>query len=136
MNKRHIAIMAVIAAIVSSCQQYNIEETLLMREDISLTVRNEVIMIYDPATWQLGQNVTTNEYRVHDDNMGNYFILTCDSKPWYAGQTIKADLKWTAPTRNMDETGLEFSVEKTDDNGLVWLWNSSRKIGIVIRNLQ
>ena len=30
---------------------------------------------------------------------------------------------------------LKFVVEKTDAQGHIWMWNKSKKIGIVIKNL-
>ena len=73
------SIIAVLAVILSAngCKEYNVEEILLLRDDISLTVKGETVISYDATYYQLGFNVQRNEFRVHDDAMANFFILTC-----------------------------------------------------------
>ena len=129
-------ILAAAAFMATACTQYNFDEILQNQEDISLSIKGDIIISYDPVTYQSGHNVTYHQYRVHDDNMECYYILTCNEKPWYEGQTITADLTYTENAFIKDEKGLEFAVKKTDDNGLVWMWNSSKNIGVVIQNLQ
>lgn len=74
---------------------YDIDEILLEREDISMTVKGVEQFVYDPLTCQLGYNEEENEFRVLDDNLGNWFIVRCSSKPTSPGQEIRADLTWT-----------------------------------------
>ncbi|MBO5419710.1 MAG: hypothetical protein J6A22_06450 [Bacteroidales bacterium] len=132
------SIIAVLAVILSAngCKEYNVEEILLLRDDISLTVKGETVISYDATYYQLGFNVQRNEFRVHDDAMANFFILTCSEVPSAEGEVIYGDIIWTGTTRTYSETGLQFSVEKTDDTGLIWLWNTSKKIGVVIKDLR
>ena len=52
---------------VSGCI-YDIDEILLQREDISMTVKGAEQFVYDPVTCQLGYNEAENEFRVLDDN--------------------------------------------------------------------
>ena len=50
-------------------------------------------------------------------------------------QTLKADVEWTTANDTRTEKGVEFSVEKTDSQGKIWMWSKSKKIGVVIRQL-
>ena len=132
--KRLIYIMvAMIAA--TSCVDTMIDEVLLVRDDISLSIREELVMSFDENTCQMGYNSARNEYRIYDEKLANWYILRCSAKPTSEGQKVKADLEYAKEKDVKSLEGLDFSVEKTSSDGLVWLWNKDRKIGIVINNL-
>lgn len=133
--KRIIIIFTAVLATVG-CNPYDIDEILLQRDDISLTVKGELVFSYDPADCQLGQNEENGSFRVFDDKLGNWFILDCRTSPDTEGQSLKADLEYTSPTDTKKLNGLTFTVEKMDRNGHVWLWNDERKIGAIVRKLK
>lgn len=133
MMKRIILLLA--AAMAVSCVRYDIDEILLQRTDVSLTWKGVLQMSHDPQTCQLGYNDAKNEYRVYDDNLGYWFIITCSEKPSYAGQELRADVEWTTDNDTKIERGAEFKVEKTSRDGQIWLWSKSKKIGAVIQQL-
>lgn len=132
--KRIIIFTAVLAAV--GCNPYDIDEILLQRDDISLTVKGELVFSYDPADCQLGQNEESGSFRVFDDKLGNWFILNCRTTPDTEGQSLKADLEYTSQTDTKKLNGLTFVVKKTDRNGYVWLWNDERKIGVIVRKIK
>ena len=118
----------------ASCQ-YNVEEILLSRSDISLTMKGELEMTFDENTCQLGYNTGRNEFRVYDEKLANWFVLRCSAKPTSEGQKITADLEYTTADDVKTLTGLEFTVEDTNSDGFIWLWNRDKKIGIVVKSL-
>ena len=126
-------ILLVILLCFCGCKRFDPEEILLPREDISLTVKGEVMLTYDPMTFQLGYNEDRNEFRVFDDNVGNWFTLTCSSRPTGTGDTLSADLSWTTENSTKSRRGLQFSVERTDSDGKIWLWCKEEAIGIVVK---
>lgn len=133
--KRIIIIFTAVLAAVG-CNPYDIDEILLQRDDISLTVKGELVFSYDPADCQLGQNEESGSFRVFDDILGNWFILNCRTTPDTEGQSLKADLEYTSQTDTKKLNGLTFVVKKTDRNGYVWLWNDERKIGVIVRKIK
>lgn len=133
--KRIIIIFTAVLATVG-CNPYDIDEILLQRDDISLTVKGELVFSYDPADCQLGQNEESGSFRVFDDKLGNWFILNCRTTPDTEGQSLKADLEYTSQTDTKKLNGLTFMVKKTDRNGYVWLWNDERKIGVIVRKIK
>lgn len=133
MIRRFIYIAA--ASLTLAACQYNAEEILLSRSDISLTVKGELQMSFDENTCQLGYNTGRNEFRVYDEKLANWFILRCSSKPTSEGQKITADLEYTTADDVKTFTDLEFTVEDTNSDGLIWLWNRDKKIGIVVKAL-
>lgn len=117
------------------CRQYDIDEILLQREDISLTIKGELILSFDADICQIGHNDRKNEFRVYKDNLSDMFILTCSENPTSEGQTVKADLTWTSTDSIRKRSGLSFTVRKTSPEGLVWLWCDSERIGIIVKAL-
>ncbi len=131
---KRLIIAAVMLAAVS-CVEYDIDEILLVRDDISLTYKGMEQFRYNPVTCQISNNVTTNEYRVFDDKLSGWFILKCDDRPVNEGQEVIADLEWTAGKGNRSMADLVFEVEKANSEGKIWLWCKQKNIGIVIKNL-
>lgn len=125
-------ILAMLA--VAACQD-NYEEVLLVREDISLTVKDEVMMSFNENTCQLGYSSASNEYRVYDEKLSNWYIISCSEQPTTEGQSIKANLQYTTDKDVKTFTGLTFNVVKTSSEGLIWMWNKDKRIGIIIKNL-
>ena len=122
-------------AALAGCQRYDIDDILLQKEEISLTMKGEEVLTYRQDTYQLGYNSQMNEFRVFDDNMATWFVLTCDSRPSTEGQELTADLKWTSSNSTKTRNRLTFIVEKTDVEGHIWLWCESDAIGVIVKEL-
>ena len=131
---RKLVMLAVIASIATGCH-WDIDEILLEREDISLTMKGEELFVYDPMTCQMSFSSTDNIYRLYVDRLSDWVIIKCSERPDTEGQDLTADISWTASSSTRSERGLKFTVRKTSADGKVWLWNKSKKIGIVIKNL-
>ena len=128
-------ILILIAAALASCNRYDIEEVLLHREDISLTVKGIDQITFKSETYQIGYDGQSNTFRVFDDDLAHWFVLTCNERPASEDQEIKADLAWTTPNATRSKKGLSFKVEKTDAEGHFWLWCKDEAIGVVVREL-
>ena len=133
MKIRHIAGIILILAVICSCAGLQPEEILLPRTEISLTMEEDVLLEYDPATCQIGYNSETNEFRMLEDRLGNWFIFRSDATPTDVGQNVRAYLEYTSQSSTKIFTDLIFSVEKTSSDGTTWLWNKEKKIGIIIK---
>ena len=129
-------VLAAAAALFCGCVKYDVYEILLARDDLSLTWKGEEQLSYDPLTWQTGCNVGRGEYRVHDDNMANYYIVRCKDRPVYEGQDVYADVEWTVRSNIKRYEGVRLTVMKTDGEGKIWLWSRTQKIGVVVKEIQ
>lgn len=136
MKRLGILMVLAIGALFQSCACYDIEQTLLVHEELTLTWKGDVQAMYAPSTWQCSFNAAKNEYRVNDDNMANYFVVRCSERPSAEGQELSADVEWTVATNIKRYEGLRFKVERVASDGRIWLWNKSQKIGIVIKDIQ
>ena len=135
MKRRLSAGILLTIAIVTGCVGLQPEEILLPRSEVSLTVKEEVVMAFDPATCQIGYNSERNEFRLVDNKVSDWVIFRSDAVPTDVGQKVKASLEYTSRSNIKTMTDLTFSVEKTAPDGTTWLWNKDKKIGIVIRVL-
>jgi hypothetical protein len=132
---KRIYALLILTAVTVSCIQTDINEVLLMKEEISLTVKGEEMMTFNEFSCQLGYNSDTNEFRVYDDNLGNMFIITCNARPSAEGQILRADLTWTTSSSTKKRSGLNFTVKKISPDGLIWLWCDSDRIGVIVKEL-
>lgn len=135
MNPRYIAGISLTLMMLSGCVGPQPDEVLLPRTEISLTIKGDMIMEYDPATCQIGYNSERNEFRLVNDKISNWFILRTGAVPADAGQEINASLEYTSQSSIKTLNDLSFRVEKTAPDGTVWLWNKDKKIGIIIKLL-
>ena len=132
---KRLTLMIAVLLVLAGCNRYDIDEILLQREEISLTMKGQEVLTYNPDTYQLGYNARKNEFRIFDDNMANWFSLTCESRPSTVGQELTADLKWTSANSTRTRNRLTFIVEKTDMEGHIWLWCESDAIGVIVKEL-
>lgn len=133
MKTHIITIAAMAAAMLAGCNRVEPEEVLLTREDISLTIKGTDQVSFNRNDFQLGFNDQRNEFRVVNDRLAQWFVLQCSATPVHEGQEITGTLEYTTDTVPKRLDNLSFIVQKISDDGLIWLWNSSRKIGIVVK---
>lgn len=131
--KRIFLLVLALAAV--SCNRFDVEEILLIRDDVSLTWKGVEQFSYDPANCQIGYNASRNEFRAQTDNLSSWFVIRCYDMPVAEGDEIEADITWTGAKDTRDMKGLEFKVKKTSDNGMIWLWCKSAKLGVTIMKL-
>lgn len=127
---------AIMLSFLAGCTGKNeLAEALLECQDISLTWKGIPQVTYDSGTFQLGYNSSKHEYRVYDDKLAYWFIISCSEKPTSEGQTLKADISWTGASKTYTYKNIQMTVKKTDTSGQVWLWNQSEALGIMIKNI-
>ena len=127
----------VLVLLCTGCNRKKVEMDLDMynSNQISLMVKGKKVFTFDEGTCQLGYNRTLKQFRAGNDDMTSFFVLTCTDLPRTQGQEIRADLQWTSGSSVKTSNGLTFKVEKYEDTGLVWLWNSADKTGAVVKIL-
>ena len=122
--------------LLAGCIQGLTLEEFSNESDIGLIIRNSYQLRYELTGYQIGCNESRNEFWVMDDDMANYFILTCKSFPEVGG-TVEADLIYTTADDVKTRSGLSFKVTDADSGtGKIWLWCQPKKIGVIIKVLQ
>lgn len=135
MKTHYINIALIAAAMLTGCNTVGPEEALMPLDDISLTIKGEKQFKYSKDNFQLGFNDKEVVFRVTEDKLAHWFVLDCNELPTNEGQKIKATLEYSTDTSTKKLKDLEFVVQKTSDDGLIWLWNSSRQIGVILKHL-
>ena len=130
---RNMIIILMTCIMAAGCTEYDLQEILLERPDISVTFKGREIYFFNPDKAQICFNEERGEYRMFDEDFRGWVILIWNERPVNEGQKISIDLDWGTKTSFRKEKGLEFEVMKTDGSGMVWLWNSSNKIGLTIK---
>lgn len=131
-----IIILLSIVLIFNGCVEEKTVETLLSESDICLNWKGTRQVTYESTDYQVAYNDKTNEYRIYDDRLANWFTVRCSEKPCSVGQRLTADVSWTGKKSTKSFTAKTFRVEKVEENGLVWLSSETDRIGIIIKNIQ
>lgn len=117
-----------------SCSPYKIDEILMSRDDVSLTIEGLPVFVYNEDKCQLAYNTERNEYRAMTDDMTDYFILEANQKLTTIDQQFTADLTYTTSGSPTTLKELSFTIEKiSNESGLVWVWCKEYAIGIVAK---
>ena len=134
--KKFLAYLVCAAALVAigGCNPYDVEEILISRDDVSLTIKGEPVFVYDDGTCQVAYNSDRYECRAMNDDVSEYFILKAHERMTHAFQEFSADLTYTSAGEVLTKTNLPFRIEKINNStGLVWLWCSDEAIGVVVK---
>ena len=133
---RKLLIFIIAALAISACKNYDIDEILTGDSEISLSHKGKVIYTFNTLKGQAAYNPDGTLFRYCDDDMQNWFEFRPHERPGGQGEKIVADISWSANGSRGNETGLEFSIEKTDDSGTILMWNSSKNIGLIIMDFE
>ena len=132
---KRASIILILTSVLVSCNP-NSDITQMNGTEISLTWNGVEQVTYNPDTYQLAYNSNKYEYRVYEDKPSSWFTVRCSSRPVTEGQTLSADVSWSVMESKKAFKALRFEVQKTDENGQIWLWNKSEKIGIIVKDIQ
>ena len=112
------------------------DENFIASSDMLLKVRSDVVINYDPLTWQLGYNAADKEFRDHDDAMKQYYFVTCSSLPSSVGQKLEATVTWTQAGEVKSESGTFEVVRAEKDRYWLWCGHKKRQIGVAVSLLR
>lgn len=118
--------------ILSSCEGGKADPEFVNTTDCNLRVKGQVVFKYDPLTCQTAFNRRKCEFRVHTDNMSDYYCVNLNLVPTAEGQKAKGSITWTNRSDVVTRSDLTFHVKKADRSGRFWLWNRKEQIGVVI----
>lgn len=132
---KYIAALAAVIVLFSSCSGSKVDPEFVATTDFSLKVKDETVFRYNPLTCQVAFNREKCEFRVHTDNMSDYYCVRLRSVPTAENQKVKGSLIWTSKSDINTRTDLAFVVKKVDRTGRMWLWCKKERIGAVIQVL-
>ena len=123
-----------LSILASSCQETRYQNAFVQSESLCLQVGGKVQLSYEDLTCQKSFNRARKSFRVHSDNMSEYYQVVFDTLPEQMGDIVNADLEWTTETDILTRKNLAFEVVRTE-GGTIWLWSKSARIGLSIQIL-
>ena len=134
MKKLMIFVLAALS--LTACLGYDINEVLLVRDDVSLTLRGKSQYAFNSDYGQMATNADRTLYRYMADDLTSWMEVKCQARPGGVGENLIVDIKWKSAVSSGEEKGLDFEIKQTDGSGMIWLWNKSNNIGLVIRDFE
>lgn len=133
--KRFLAALA-LCSMMSACYEPAPDPVIMEDNTPRLSVRGMNIFYFNELNCQLGYNGKKNEFRMHTDNMSEYFIVDLDRIPSTVGERVTAESLWWTTWSDVEfKTNVALDVLKIED-GTIWLWNSREQITAVVRILE
>lgn len=118
----------------TSCQKsIRVDSGFLTSTTVGLTVKGSTVCSIDPLNYQFAFNRGRSEFRVHTDNMSDYYCVKLQHAPNSEGERIKGEIIWTDKSSIVSKKDLSFVVEQMDRSGKVWLWCRKEGIGALVQ---
>ena len=118
----------------ASCREHTLSDDFKFDSTIRMQIKGYTTFRYEPETCQIGFNRDRCEFRIHTDNMSDFYIIRLDEMPAAEGQTVDGTVSWT--------TGDDLHTKKTSfevirlEGGKIWLWSPSTRIAAVVMELE
>ena len=78
--KRLFAILVLlVAALTQGCREADLSEDFQLNDQLRMEIKGYVTFSYDPLNCQIGFNRSNCEFRVHSDNMSDFFSIKLTS---------------------------------------------------------
>ena len=132
--KRVLPYLLLAALLLCSCRDDRFITPFVAEDGIRLTVNGKTVFSYDPLTCQLGFNRQRGEFRVHTDNMSDFYTLQLSKIPEREGQEVTGTLVWTTATDIYTKKNVTFTAEKLEGD-YIWLWTGNGRVGVVVKVL-
>lgn len=131
--KHWAVIFAVVLATFAGCKSENLSEEFVLDRTPRMEIKGYTTFLYDPLTCQVGFNQENCEFRVHTDNMSDFFIVRLNEMPSGENQIIEGTAQWTTGD-DLHNKKTRFSVVKMDGDR-IWLWSAESRIAVVVQAL-
>ena len=129
-----LAVFALLLSMPACIEEGTYTPEFLTDNTLRMAVGKTDIITFNPLTCQYAYNAGQLEFRLHTDNMSDYFILRLQTEPTEEDQIVTAGLlRWTSPT-GADEVrkNIVLQVVKMEDD-VIWLWYSRESIKMTVR---
>ena len=131
----YIAALLALLVLPVGCEPQTVyTPEFLTDSTLRMEVGKQEILTYNPITCQTALNLHRCEFRMHTDNMSEYFIIRFSSMPSEEGESVTVEsLVWTNPS-GTDQTRKNITLEVVKLEGdIAWLWNRRESIRMTVR---
>ena len=129
-----LALLLILVAFPACIEEGTYTPEFLTDSTLRLAVGKTDIITYNPLNCQYAFNSDNMEFRLHTDNMSDYFIIRLQSEPTEEDQMVTAGLlRWTSPNgADQVRKNIVLQVVKMEDD-VIWLWYSRESIKMTVR---
>ena len=132
--KRLFPILALLF-LACACRDDNFIDPFIERTDeVCMVQRGRTVFTYNPASCQMAFNRERREFRVHTDNMSDFYTVTLSEIPSEQGRKVTGTLVWTDDNEVNARKNVTFTAERLEGDR-IWLWTANGQIGVVVRVL-
>lgn len=121
--------------LLCACRKDDFRPVFVQAEEICMMQRGKTIFSYDPMTCQTGFNRKKGEFRVHTDNMSDFYIVTLNRIPVMEGERVEGTIVWTTPTAIYTKKKITLEAAKLEGDR-IWLWHDQSQTGVMVRTLE
>ena len=131
--KHWAVILALVLAALAGCRTETPSEEFIEDRTPRMEIKGYTTFLYDPLKCQIGFNQDKCEFRVHTDNMSDFFIVRLSEMPSSENQILDGTAQWTTGD-DLHNKKTSFSVLKMDGDR-IWLWSAESSIAVVVQIL-
>ncbi len=131
--KHWAVILALVLAALAGCRTETLSEEFIEDRTPRMEIKGYTTFLYDPLKCQIGFNQDKCEFRVHTDNMSDFFIVRLSEMPSSENQILDGTAQWTTGD-DLHNKKTSFSVLKMDGDR-IWLWSAESSIAVVVQIL-
>lgn len=131
--KHWVVILALVLAALTGCRTETLSEEFIEDKTPRMEIKGYTTFLYDPLKCQIGFNQDKCEFRVHTDNMSDFFIVRLSEMPSSENQILDGTAQWTTGD-DLHNKKTSFSVLKMDGDR-IWLWSAESSIAVVVQIL-
>lgn len=132
--RKTAAILLLAFLLLCSCRDDRLISSFVLEDEVCLVENSRTVFKYDPLSCQMSFNRDRSEFRVHTDNMSDFFTLTLSAVPIWKGQEVRGTLVWTTKDDIYTKRNVTFTAEKLEGDK-IWLWTGNGRVGVVVRVL-
>ena len=131
----YIAALLALLVLPVGCEPQTVyTPEFLTDSTLRMEVGKQEILTYNPITCQTALNLHRCEFRMHTDNMSEYFIIRFSSMPSEEGESVTVESLVCTNPSGTDQTRKNITLEVVKLEGdIAWLWNSRESIRMTVR---
>lgn len=120
---------------VVACNDSELKEEFVQTSDEpGLVIKGQQMYDFGKGNCQLGYRESAHEFRVSDDTMSEYLVLTLE-KEIEVDEECSCSLTYTTKTDIITRNKLRVKLLKKEKDAIgtrMWFWNKSDKMGITV----
>ena len=120
--------------LLNACDGDRFRPAFELQTGLLLQERGKTIFRYDPGSCQTAFNSQRCEFRVHSDNMSDFYSVRLSRIPSSTGEKVTGQIRWTTDRDLVTKKNITLEAVKLEGD-TIWLWSSGERIGVTVRLL-